>query len=142
MIFMELDDAGNIVHVMNDPSCTRLPVVNRFVHRDGEGKQLVGANGHPASPHGHRVLGIDPKEHPPHLLPREISKEHFDALMATGLSGRDDNGFWHYRWDEVSLSPVRIHSASEGSKSTLPERKFPQDMAPPKPCKDCPDKVK
>ena len=103
MKFMELDSDGFIHHIMDDPCICMLPVVNRFQHNDKEGNSCKDALGRPVSFTGARVLGMNPVDHPPELLPRSISDEDYAMLVKDGLSGYKDpakrTARWAYKWD-------------------------------------------
>jgi len=100
---MELDDDGYILHIMDDPSLTMLPVVNRFHHNGKDGMPLVDESGWALSFRGGRVLGRNPVNHPPELLPIELSDEDYDYLREEGLTGFKDTGkklgAWHHRYE-------------------------------------------
>jgi hypothetical protein len=136
MKFMELDEAGFILHVCDDPGITRLPVVNRFI------TNKVNELSQPVSVFGHRVLGHAPEEHIPHLLPRMISDEHFSLVMSSGTHGWDDRrnwtGEWHFIWDENQAKPVKKYITSADKKDYLPARAKVRTFER-KPCNDCPD---
>ena len=112
MRFMELDSEGFILHIVDDPVVTMLPVVNRIQYHDANRNPLVDNLGRPLSHHGGRVLGKKPKEHPPELMPREVSDEHFELLVNEGLSGWKDpvkkTGRWTYKWDDQSKKPIKV----------------------------------
>jgi hypothetical protein len=134
MRFMELDEAGHIHHIMDDPTITMLPVVNRFHHGDLDRKPLMNEEGKPISYLGHRVLGSKPTEHPPHLLPQPISDAHYEKIMSWGgLSGIDDpkngKGHWRVMWDSDFNVPVKKYVDSE-----------PLRQEQKQPCPKCPEK--
>lgn len=130
MKFMELDEAGFIHHIMDDPCITMIPVVNRF------SSNQFDTDGNPVSHHGHRMLGTNPTDHLVHLLPKAISNAHWDLIMSSGGVGGDK---WQWKWDSDKQEPVKV-----SLKDTLPERKFSNNIAAAgsKPCGECPDKDK
>jgi hypothetical protein len=138
MKFMELDEGGFIHHVMNDPGISMIPVVNRFRLNIPKNE-----NGHDVSTRGHRLLGSEPEEHPPHLLPRALSDEHWDMIMgAGGVAGYDVSGdsstHWHWKWDETNQQPVKFYP---NKTSDLPAPKLTANAgSAKKPCSNCPDK--